>query len=249
MLKPDEITFLSSANNIRLIEAVYANQSLKNKTKSVVNSFNYFSPPDMLIYPGDYSDLVNFKEIVENILPIVKFAMHNNEYVLQILNSKSGVWVESKTILLNGVPFTDLSYVATLGTKDIRRIEIINSNFFIGELTRPVLLSIYTNDNKVPELYLKNFTIPYKNTVITNGMAGEIDTHDSARISKEHSPDFKNTLFWKPDARISNRRNLIIEFPASMLTGMFTVKVQGLTLEMEIRLALPLHLKLKNKRL
>lgn len=231
IVKSDEIAFLNSVNNMRLVEAVYANPPKRNSVMPFLTGENFFSPPDLTVFPSDYVDLVNFKEIAENIVPLIKFTMRNNEYNLQIINSKSSNWFESKTLLLNGVPFTDLAYLATLGTKDIRRIEVITTNFFIGEMTRPALLSIYTTDGKVPELYIKNNTVVYKNTVITNGIGAEFNSVDSTSMSREHLPDFRNDLYWNPDVTISNKKNLLIEFPASLLTGLFTIKIQGLTLD------------------
>lgn len=231
LLQSDEMAFLDNVKNIRLIDAVYANQRVRNQPEAAITGTNYFSPPDVVVYPDEYADLVNFKEIADNILPEVKFAIRNNDFYLQVLNSRSAVWKESNMVLLNGVPFTDLAYISTLGTKDIKRIEIITSNFLVGDLTYPGLVSIYTRDNKVPEIHLKNNTVLYTNTVILGGTMGETNAEDGAGKPGEHYPDFRNTLYWKPDVTIANNKNLVVEFPVSMLSGKFTINVQGLTTE------------------
>jgi hypothetical protein len=228
-LPPEESTYLNTLKNIRLIDAVYSRQQVMSLSEGVMGNVNLFSPADMVIYPSDYLDLVNFKEIADNIIPKVKFAMSNNEYYIEILNSRTSQWNENNTVLLNGVPCTDLAYIATMGTKDIRRVEVISTNFLIGEMTIPGLVSIYTNDNKVPELYLKNNTFIFKNTVISPDTEDQIDAGSFTEMNTEHNPDFRSTLLWKPNLTINNKKNLRIEFPVSMLTGTFIIKVQGIS--------------------
>jgi hypothetical protein len=231
LLKSDEIAFLNTVKNIRLIDAVYANQPVRNQQEADITGANYFSPPKVVIYLREYADMVNFKEIADNIIREVKFSVRNNGFYLQVLDTRSAMWKENNIVLLNGVPFTDLAYISTLGTKSIKRIEVITSDFFIGDLTFPGLVSIYTYDNKVPGIYLKNNTFSYKNFVITDGTVGETDAEKIAGVSGGHYPDFRNTLYWKSDATITNNSNLVVEFPASRLTGIFTINVQGLTAE------------------
>ena len=128
---------------------------------------NYFGKPDKIIIPADYAEMRNFREIASNIIPEVKFGVRNERFFLQVL-SPANTWKDNRIILLNGIPFTDFAYVSTLGTKDIKRIEIIKDNVLIGDLTFPGLVSIYTNDLKVPDNFLKTQTIRYMNSVVAS---------------------------------------------------------------------------------
>lgn len=230
-LQKDEMDFLDASKNIRLIEAIYADQQVADQHEIVTAGASYFSPPDRVLYPGEYADLVNFKEMADNIIPEVKFTNRNNNFYLQVLNTRSVVWNDNKLILLNGVPFTDLAYISTLGTKDIKRIEVISSGFILGDMTLPGLVSFYTHDNKIPEAYIKNNTVTYENTVIKQDAVNKDTAERGKGTSGEHFPDFRNTLYWEPAVTITKNRNLVVEFPASRLSGIFTINVQGLTTE------------------
>ena len=225
-LNPEETAFLSVLKDLRLIEAVYAGKSTPEPAETVTSRPNYFNFPNQVVYPGDFADLVNFKEIADNILPGVKFAVHSHDFSLQLLNGKSGLWQENNTVLLNGVPYTDLAYIATLGTREIKRIEVMAENYLAGSITFPGLISIYTYDNAIPENYLKNNTFIFRNTVIPN------DRETASRLKAltgEHDPDFRGTLFWDPRISITGKENRVIEFPASLLTGRYSIKIRGLT--------------------
>jgi len=228
-MNDEEKEFLNTTRNIRLIEAVYATSEVTHPPETTFEATNYFSPADRIVYPGEYAELVNFKEIADNILPEVKFALRNDNYFLQVFNPKSAVWNECYMVLLNGIPFTDLTYIATLGTKAIERIEVIMSNFFLGDLTLPGLVSIYTYDRKVAENYLKNNTLRYENTVITDGSSGGFVAEEPGYVFSDHYPDFRHTLLWKPDVQVTGSENLVIEFPVSKLSGTYQINVRGLT--------------------
>jgi len=181
-----------------------------------------------VVLPAEFLDLVNFKEITDNILPLVKFGMRNGNYFVQILNEKTAMWKENSTVLLNGVPFTDLAYIATLGSKDIKRVEIIGSGFLIGDIIYTGLVSIYTYDNKIPGNYLKNNALTFTNTVISNRIADGNELISGIEKNTENFPDFRNCLFWKSSIVLKGQENINLEFPVSRLTGKFIINVEGI---------------------
>jgi len=226
LLQQQSVAFLNAIKDLRLIEAIYTSEKPVMKQKSGVRDVKYFSPPDFIIYPGDYLELVNFKEIADNILPDVKLMIRNREVTLQILNKRTKLWQENNMVLLNGVPYTDLAYIATLGTKDIQRIEVISENLLLGKLTLPCLISIYTYDNMIPENFLKNNTFTYRNLVIPNNPDNEPIPEV---VPGEHDPDFRTTLYWNPHVILSGKETLALEFPASRFKSLYTVKIRGFT--------------------
>jgi hypothetical protein len=224
-----EINSVTTLNESRLIESVYGAQIPAVSAEAVPPGTDYFGPPDMLVKPADFSDLVNFKEITENILPGVRFVGRSNTYAIQVYNVRTGQWPESNTILLNGVPFYDMNFIATLGTKDISRIEVIGGNYLLGDLTLEGLVSIYTHDHKIPEAYLKNKGFSFQNTVVPpDNPVTQVDA-DRANAGTSHDPDFRVNLLWDPAREIAGNQKLVIRFPVSLITGTYDIVVNGIT--------------------
>jgi hypothetical protein len=228
-LQDNESAYMNTVKNIRLINAIYIDQPASNDRETIEPGINYFGPPNVIIYPEDYASMVNFKDMADNILPVVKFSQRSSVFNLQLLNSGTGLWEESNMVLLNGVPFTDIAYISTLGTKDIKRIEIITTNFLLGNMSFAGLISIYTHDHKIPDTYLRNNAVGYQNTVIPAGVTGETAIESGTADRGDHYPDFRNTLCWRPDLALTGKQPLVVTFPVSKLTGVYTIKVQGLT--------------------
>ncbi len=228
-VQKSEINSFTMLNESRLIESVYGNPDPAMQAGVLPPGTNYFGPPDMLVKPADYSDLVNLKEITENILPGVRFVGKSNTYALQIFNVKTGQWPESDMILLNGVPFYDMNFIATLGTKDISRIEVISRNYLLGDLTLEGLVSIYTHNHKIPESYLKNRSYIFQNTVAPSDKPAGHIVQGGSSAAVSHDPDFRTILLWDPDREITGSQKLVIRFPVSLLTGTYDIVVNGIT--------------------
>jgi hypothetical protein len=225
----EESNSVATLNESRLVESVYGEKVPALPAEAIPPGTNYFGPPDMSVKPADYSDLVNLKEISENILPGVRFGSKGTTFAIQVFNVRTGQWPESKLILLNGVPFYDMNYIATLGTKDIRRIEVIGGNYLLGDLTLEGLVSIYTNDHKIPESYLKNRSFIFQNTVVPSDEPAKSIVADRADAVTSHDPDFRVNLLWDPAREITGGQKLVIRFPVSLITGTYDIAVNGLT--------------------
>jgi hypothetical protein len=209
----------------RLIEAIYnpvpESRVLRNHTARI----DYFRPVSFSVAPADYQELVNFKEIADNILPGLKFISRNKSYVIQVINSKTGQWSEARMILLNGIPFTDFSYLSTLGTKDISRIDIITNDFLLGDYTFHGLVAVYTHDGLVPESYLKNHGLVLKNEVARAEDTPPPDTQ--VRISAR-DPDYRTGLLWMPDVKLPSGKVIALPLQASRTPGVYRVVVNGM---------------------
>jgi hypothetical protein len=220
---------VTTLNESRLIESVYSVPLPAKPSGIIPPGANYFGPADISVKPGDFSELVNMKEITENILQGVRFVGRSNTYAFQVYNEKSGQWPESDMILLNGVPFYDMNYIATLGTKDINRIEVITGNFILGDLTLEGLVSIYTHDRKIPQTYLKNRSFIVQNTVIPPDIPLTGILPGKPVSGTSHDPDFRVNLLWEPDREITVNGKLVLRFPVSLITGTYDIVVKGIT--------------------
>jgi hypothetical protein len=230
-LSEEQLGFLDETKDIRLIEAIYAEPPSVKKYQAGSAIFpNYFNQPDMVVYPSDFTDLVNFREIADNILPTVKFYNRGNIYFIQVFNTKTEDWHFNSMVFLNGIPFTDLNYIATLGSRDIERIEVFPTGYLVGAVTFNGIVSIYTRDHVIPETYLKNRTFAFQNQVVSTGEPSEGYSARSMDGSESHLPDFRNNLYWNPEILVTGNNNrLVIEFPASELNGKYNICIQGVT--------------------
>ncbi len=236
VLEDDAQQYLSYCRKIRLVNSIYENKQITNIdtlkiiTSEANNNNNFFGEPDYIIYPSDFIELPDFQEITENILPGVRFRKKKNVYFLQLYDGDNQIlWDEYGSFILNGVPFNNLEYIATLGSKDIKQIEVVKSKVFYGDLTFYGIVSIYTYDGKIPESYLDNNSFSFNNIVQESIGYKDQFSQYNLKNNQTNLPDMRQTLYWNPDIQITGENKLYIEFYTSDLEAVYNVKIQGIT--------------------
>lgn len=228
-LLSEQVASLNQVRDIRLIEAAYAEEMVVKKIPEKIPGVNYFADPDIIIVPADYTELVNLKEIIVNLIPSVKFKYRKDSYYIQTFNVNKGALSENNLVLLNGIPFCDINYLATLGSRDIKRIEVITSTFLAGGLTYDGVVSIYTHEVKIPETYIKKYIMIFQNTVAATDEGNINIEYVAPAESQSHLPDFRNNLYWNPELKVSGNNKVTVMFSTSRLAGDFNAKLQGIT--------------------
>ncbi len=228
-LNEEERSYLYQSKNIRIIETIYES-AIDELLQEDANSYELtFIKPDLVIYPADFVELVNFKEITNNILPATRFNTRGQQFTTEVFNQDYKYWLMNDMVLLNGVLFKDLGYIAALGSKDIERIEIYYTNILCGPLTIPGFISIYTYDGRIPDQYLNDNTFMFTNDVIRSDSDKQNQqVRDGINTVSEY-PDFRQTLLWVPDVKISGSGKAVLEFNTSRLNGMFEINIQGIS--------------------
>jgi len=230
-LSSEQVAFLNRTKDIRLIEAVYTERMISKKVTGTISGVSYFACPDIIIIPADYTEMNNFKELTVNIIPALRLKNNYDNYYLQLFNISNKALSENNLVLLNGVPFNDINYIATLGTRDILRIEIINSSRFLaGDLTYDGVISVYTHDNKIPETYINSHTMVFQNTVAVTDAENKYDENVVPVRRQSRFPDFRNNLYWNPELKVyGNNNKVTVEFTTSLLADKFNARIEGIT--------------------
>jgi hypothetical protein len=235
-LSPEMKDYLEYDRKISLVNNIY-NPGMKKDSIPAVRSgiYGYRSfcgEPDYKTFPSDFVELNDFREISENILPGLKFRNRHDIYFVQIYDYKNSIIMPPQaTVLLNGVPCTNLAYISSLGSKDIKRIDVYQSQIMYGDLSFYGILSIFTYDGKIPESYLDNFAYIYKNEVRMPYLYETTDVKVTPGDDIKNKPDFRHTLYWNPGLKISGHNKAKIEFTTSELQAGYKIMIQGITSE------------------
>ncbi|UCH14030.1 MAG: hypothetical protein JSV22_13125 [Bacteroidales bacterium] len=226
--------YLEYVRNIAMVNNTYKTDSQMTEIPAIVKIAakrrDFYGSDVYKVYPADFIELIDFRDISENILPGVKFRERRDIYYVQIYDHKNQIIMPPEaTVLLNGIPFTDLSYISSLGSADIKRFHIYHSRLLFGDLTFYGLLSIQTYDKEVPDTYLENYTYVYNNKVQSPGISANNNIKELMEYKADNQPDFRHSLFWEPSLTIMGQNKAIIEFYTSELKAGYKITVQGLT--------------------
>jgi len=187
------------------------------------NAYTYYGIPSNTVDPQLFIDLPNFNDISKELLPGVKFRNHNNEPTMQVINANTRYFFnEQPLILMDGIPIRDLNVIKDMGTTDIDRVDICQSERFYGDLRFPGVVAIYTTKSDYSKLSESDQLIKLKTE------AKQIPVQLVEPVASESSvPDLRQTLYWNASAEPA--KTIAVKFGTSNVQGHFKLVVRGRT--------------------
>lgn len=179
-----------------LIDRVYNTKPIvKADIKQPASLPDFYYEADYTVRPDEYADLNDFREIIENLLLMVRYKNINKTMQLgMVLKESPNVLYDNVFCFIDGVPCFNMDYVAKLNSNDIDHIDVVNSILMYGDITINGLIAIYTHHGS----FDKNaFCTPFYS--LNNEL-------NPVKISENTDKGLPNTLpdaFWLPDLIIN----------------------------------------------
>ncbi|MCX6239830.1 MAG: hypothetical protein NTY07_20170, partial [Bacteroidia bacterium] len=179
--------------------------------------------PTKTVDPQLFIDLPDFNEISKELLPGVKFRNYNRIPTLQVFNGAQQFFFPDQPLLmLDGIPIHDLNVIKDMGTKDIDKVEICQSERFYGDLIFPGVVAIYTSKadyTRVPE---SDDLIKLNLEVIQP--RAKLNVPSEQRL---FDPDLRQVLLWEPS--LKPEPTIALDFQTSDIRGGFKLVIRGKT--------------------
>jgi hypothetical protein len=189
--------------------------------KKESESYPYYGTPSNVVNPQLFIDLPNFSEISKELLPGVKFRNYNNEPTLRVMNMTAhGYFDESPLLLIDGIPIRDLNVIKDMGTTEIKRVDILQSERFFGNLRFPGVVAIYTlkgDYSRIPDSD-QFVRIKLDATQVQSSLS-------EPEATDPNIPDLRQVFYWNPSVEASE--NLSVKFTTSSVLGKFSLIVRS----------------------
>jgi hypothetical protein len=179
------------------------------------------------IYPSDYVSLNDFLEISREILPALKIRKTGDKYFAGYPALQYQSQGESEpAIFLDGVPIDDINQVVTMGTDQIKRIDMLPEIRYYGDISFSGILAIFSSDLRIKNLQFKGPSL--KMDALLSQPYTRPEPFIPDNINK-HYPDLRQLLLWEPEIVLRKGAKQQLAFYASDLEGKFRIDVQGIT--------------------
>lgn len=185
--------------------------------------YPFYGVPSKTVDPQLFIDLPDFSEISRELLPGVKFRTNNRIPTLQVFNlSQQNYFNDNPLFLIDGIPIRDLNLIRNMGSKDIDKIEVCQSERFYGDLRFPGVVAIYTSKADYTRLAESDDLIKLNLDVFQPQAI-----LNSSSASSVSDPDLRPVLLWNPATKPQQAFSL--EFQTSDIQGSFKLIIRGKT--------------------
>ncbi len=180
----------------------------------------------MSVYPTDYVRLNDFAEISKEIIPALRIRKVHDNYIAEFPNLQYTTKTESgPAIFLDGVPIDDINQVITMGSDQIKRIELLPEIRYFGNISFSGILALFTHDLKTSNIQFRNTA--FKMSALMSQPYTRPEPFAPGKNNK-HYPDLRQLLLWEPEIILNNSEKQQFEFYASDIEGKFRIDIQGI---------------------
>jgi hypothetical protein len=208
---------------------IYDPLALKpDEANSVVPDF--YGTPENSVKMSDYIELTSLREVVKEIVPNVYTQKQNGKSDFKLINKFRGQPFENKPlVLVDGIPVYDFEKILNINSKDIERADVINTRYFYSGNIFDGILSFITKKGNLSAMEFDNsiFRQVYEGCQVQKNFYSP--SYNSGVKKDNHMPDFRNTLFWKPDVHTTKDGKAEVAFSASDESAEFTIVVEGMS--------------------
>jgi len=208
-------------------------------TKGVAAQFSYYycpqlySKPDQRVFSSDYIALSSLEELIKEIVYGVRIQKKNN-YAVSILDSRLNNYFEKGSfIFLDGVLVDNLAEIIDFGTEQIKSIDVINSAWIIDDLSIPGILAVFSKKNDIYRLKSSALGQIVYSVGEYLPRSKFVAPEYGLKVQSNRIPDFRQLLYWNPQATLSEDTSTIVSFYSSDLCTQYLVMVEGFTLSGE----------------
>ncbi len=197
-------------------------------TKPVAPDF--FGKPENSVKMSDYIELTSVREVVKEIIPNAYTQKQNGKFDFRLINKFRDHPFENKPlVLVDGIPVYDFEKVLNISSKEIERADVINTRYFYSGNVFDGILSFITKKGNLSAMEFDNsiFRQVYEGCQIQKYFYSPVYSSDVKKVDR--LPDFRNTLFWKPDVRTGKDGKADIDFYTSDESSDYTIIVEGMT--------------------
>lgn len=185
--------------------------------------YPFYGVPSKTVDPQLFIDLPDFSDISRELLPGVKFRTNNRIPTLQVFNlPQQNYFNDNPLLLIDGIPIRDLNVIKDMGSKDIDKIEVCQSERFYGDIRFPGVVALYTTKGDYTRLAESDYLLKRNLDVIQPQVI--LNSASSQSLS---DPDLRQVLLWNPSTQ--PQQTIALDFQTSDIQGSFKLMIRGKT--------------------
>jgi hypothetical protein len=193
-------------------------ESKHSKTEPIV----FYGSKSTVYYTDKYIELPDVEEFINEIImeatviykkdkaPFISMRRDDFEYYLPL-------------ILMDNIQVNNDALLLKTSLSRIKRVEVINMDYIIGEMKYNGILSFYSRNKDLAGLDLNKNSMFFTYELYSDTYPGN---DFSIRSSDSRIPDRRNLLYWNPDIQLSPDKETTISFFTPDCTGDYVVYIR-----------------------
>ncbi|MCJ7449262.1 MAG: hypothetical protein MUO72_16425 [Bacteroidales bacterium] len=230
ILDSNKVESINNAVISMQVNNIYEQARDQSDSLATVQMHDFFGKPSRRVIMTDFIELTDIREVVKEILPEVTLLRKERVPALKVISSSPyRIFENQALVLFDGVPVYDIEKLLDISSRELERIDIINTRYFYSDYVFEGILSFVSKKGNLSAIESDNsvFRQIFEGCLDQKNFYSPDYSTDSLRSGR--IPDFRNTLYWKPDVITSESGTASIEFFTSDEGMEYIIIVEGFT--------------------
>lgn len=225
----NEKSLLARSIAMQVQDLYYYNQYGNRIINPGIDSSAFYGNPDATYYLDDYTRFQVMEEVMREYVSEVFVRKRKDGFHFIMLDGvQGGVLTGDPMILLDGVPVFDVDDIMKLDPLQVKKIDIVKREYYLGQAVFSGILSYSTYQGNLGGLKLnpRSTSLNYDGLQLKREFYNPQYNNDMQRASR--LPDQRYLLYWNPDITTNEGGKQQVEFFTSDVEGNYLVVVEGL---------------------
>lgn len=201
----------------------------------ISDTLPFYAKPEIGYELDLYKRFTTMEEVLREYVSGVNVVAKRGGLALKVFNPDIKDFYSSyPLVMVDGVPLQDVNKIFSYDPLKVRKLDVIQGRYVYGSLLFSGVISFITYDGEFDafELSPKVISIDYAGLQLQREFYSPQYNTEAQRTSR--LPDFRTTLFWKPDIKTDKDGKASVQFFSSDNKGRYAVVVQGMNAEGEL---------------
>ena len=193
---------------------------------------DFYGASDSEIRLSAYIELTSLKEVIKEIMPGVSTVRKNDQLNFRLINQyQSQSFENNPLVIVDGVPVDDIRKVLNINSREIERIEVLPTRYFISDIVLDGILHFISKKGNLGLIDLERsvYRLQYELPQNFDSFISPDYSVDSIKYGR--IPDFRNTLYWNPDLHTDKTGKASVEFYTSDEAAEYLIIIEGITMD------------------
>lgn len=216
------------------ISTLYSAYKIKHAISDSIESLDaFYGKPNISRLIGKYIELPSIEEVVREIVPFTGIRKKNGEYYFRVYEDNSLYPRQCQTLtLMDGVPIKDVKNIFKISPQELKKVDVVNLDFFLQDEELGYLLCFYTRDGNMAEMEFDQRIFRQVHKGFIKNYQYRNPDYSDPKVKESRLADYRNVLYY--NVFQGNNESLNLDFYTADEETEYTIVVKGVNTKGEL---------------
>jgi hypothetical protein len=212
------------------VQHIYNGKLINQFIRQIADSTPFYVVPDEKYKLDDYTRFLTMEEVLREYVRSLNVVSKRNKFELKLIDNPHRRYFDGDPlILIDGVPFFDVNELFQQDPKKIRRLDLVNREYALGNQVYDGVINLTTYNGDLNGIRMNTHTIVLDYPGIQEQREFFSPLYESENQINSRMPDFRTLLYWAPTIRSGISGSTSLNFYTSDIPGKYVGIIQGLS--------------------